>query len=150
MRDLMPAKISDFTGNMQTLMDRGEVIVAVLDDAEPMQARDKGAPFGFWYWTEQQPILTQTYTISRYAEPMQKKLAFALLNRALEPEFIGNMGKEFYLRPTVSNAVLPDNLMKAGVVNTADAIKGFWVPDWKAYLENEDDIVETVNGIFAA
>ncbi|MGO8185692.1 ABC transporter substrate-binding protein [Rhizobium leguminosarum] len=150
MKALMPAKISDFTGNMQTLMDRGEVIVAVLDDAEPMQARDKGAPFAFWYWTEQQPILTQTYTISRYAEPMQKKLAFALLDRALDPTFIGNMGKEFYLRPTVSNAVLPHNLAKAGVVNSADAIKGFWVPDWNSYLENEDDIVETVNGIFAS
>jgi putative spermidine/putrescine transport system substrate-binding protein len=81
---------------------------------------------------------------------VQKKLAFALLDRALNPTFIGNMGKEFYLRPTVSNAVLPDNLAKAGVVNSADAIKGFWVPDWNSYLENEDDIVETVNGIFAS
>jgi len=149
MKDFMPGKISDFTGNMQTLMDRGEVIAAVLDDAEPMQARDKGAPFEFYYWAEKQPILTQTYTVSRYAEPMQKKLAFALLNRAIEPKFLGAIGKEFYLRPTVSNAVLPDNLVKAGVVNTADAIKDYWIPDWNAYLEHEDDIVEKVNGIFA-
>ncbi|MNY22714.1 hypothetical protein D3C86_1563470 [compost metagenome] len=60
-----------------------------------------------------------------------------------------NMGREFYLRPTVSNAVLPDNLVKADIVNSADAIKNFWLPDWKAYLENEDEIVETVNEIFA-
>ncbi|MNS87716.1 spermidine/putrescine ABC transporter periplasmic substrate-binding protein [compost metagenome] len=149
MKELMPAKISDFTGNMQTLMDRGEVVMAVQSDAEPMQARDKGAPFAVMYWKELQPILTQTYTVSRYSEPTQKKLAYALLNRALEPSFMTNMGREFYLRPTVSNAVLPDNLVKADIVNSADAIKNFWLPDWKAYLENEDEIVETVNEIFA-
>lgn len=149
MRDLMPAKISDFTGNMQTLIERGEVITSVATDSDPLQARDRGAPIGFWYWTEKQPILSQVYTISRYSEPLQKKLALALLDRALEPEFIGNMGREFYLRPTVSNAVLPDNLAKAGIVNTADSIKDYWTPDWKAYIENEQDIVETVNGIFA-
>ncbi len=80
---------------------------------------------------------------------MQKKLALALLDRTLQPEFIGNMGKEFYLRPTVSNAVLPENLVKAGIVNTADSIKDYWTPDWNAYIDNEEDIVETVNGIFA-
>ncbi|MDQ0469516.1 ABC transporter substrate-binding protein [Labrys wisconsinensis] len=149
MKELMPAKISDFTGNMQSLMERGEVIVAVLDDAEPMQARDKGAPFAFWYWTEKQPVLTQTYTVSRYADPVQKKLAFALLDRALTADFLTPMGKEFYIRPTISNMELPPNLVRAGVKNSADAIKDFWIPDWNAYLANEDDIVEKVNGIFA-
>lgn len=149
MKEFMPAKISDFTGNMETLLERGEVNICVLDDAEPMQARDKGAPFAFFYWTEKRPILTQTYTVSRYAQPLQKKLAFALLNRALDPKFIEAMGKQFYLRPTVRNAVLPPNLAKAGIVNNADAIKGFWIPDWNAYLEHEDDITDTVNGIFS-
>ena len=53
-------------------------------------------------------------------------------------------------RPTVSNAVLPGNLVKAGVTNTAEAVKNYWTPDWKAYLEHEDDIVEKVNAIFAS
>lgn len=149
MKEFMPAKISDFTGNMKTLLDRGEVILGVLEDAEPLQARDAGAPFGFAYWQEFQPILTQTYTVSRYSEPMQKKLAFALVNETLEPEFMKNMGSVFYLRPCVSNATLPDNLVKAGVENSADAMSKFWIPDWKAYLEQEVDIVETVNTIFA-
>ena len=149
MRRAMPMKISDFTGNMQALMDRGEVVIAVQNDAEPLQARDRGAPFGFMYWTEREPILTQTKTISRYAEPMEKKLAFALLNRTLEPEFMVAMGTEFYLRPSNSKVVLPENLARHGVKNTADATAGFWIPDWQWYLENEDEIVETVNEIFA-
>jgi putative spermidine/putrescine transport system substrate-binding protein len=149
MRDAMPMKISDFTGNMQALMERGEVLIAVQNDAEPLQAQDRGAPFGFWYWTEKQPILTQTKTVSRYLEPAQKKLAYALLNRTLEPDFLVAMGKEFYLRPSNNKVVLPENLANKGIENTADATAGFWIPDWHWYLGNEDEIVETVNEIFA-
>jgi len=149
MRRAMPMKISDFTGNMQALMERGEVLIAVQNDAEPLQAADRGAPFGFHYWRELEPILTQTKTISRYAEPMQKRLAFALLNRTLEPEFLAAMGREFYLRPSNSRAELPENLVNAGIENTADAIENFWIPDWPWYLDHEDDIVETVNEIIA-
>ena len=34
MRDAMPAKISDFTGNMQTLVERGEVQIGVQWEGE--------------------------------------------------------------------------------------------------------------------
>ncbi len=149
MRRAMPMKISDFTGNMQALMDRGEVVIAVQNDAEPLQAQDRGAPFGFMYWSEREPILTQTKTISRYLEPAEKRLAYALLNRTLEPDFLVAMGREFYLRPSNSKVVLPDNLANKGVQNTADAIANFWIPDWAWYLQNEDEIVETVNEIFS-
>ena len=36
-----------------------------------------------------------------------------------------------------------------GITNTANSIKGFWIPDYPKYLENADEIEETVNGIFA-
>jgi putative spermidine/putrescine transport system substrate-binding protein len=149
MKRALPVKISDFTGNMQSLMDRGEVTLAVLDDAEPLQARDRGAPFAFYYWTDLKPILTQTETVSRYADPLQKKLAFALLNRTLTAEFLTAVGKEFYIRPTIKNMELPPNLVKAGIKNTAEATADFWKTDWTAYLEHEDDIVEQVNQIFS-
>lgn len=149
MREFMPAKISDFTGNMQALLERGEVVITVLDESEPLRAKDKGAPFDFFYWKTKKPILTQTYTISKYAHPMQKKLAYALLNRTLEPKFLETMGKQFWLRPTIKNAILPDNLVRVGIKNDANAVKGYWIPDWNAYLKHEQDIVNTVNGIFA-
>jgi putative spermidine/putrescine transport system substrate-binding protein len=100
------------------------------------------------YWQERQPILTQTKTISRYSEPMQKRLAYALLNRTLSPEFLSAMGREFYLRPSNGNMELPENLKRHGIQNTADATASFWIPDWQWYLQNEIDIVETVNEIF--
>ena len=107
-------------------------------------------PVAPYIWTERQPLLTQTYTISRFAEPMQKKLAFALMDRKLGSEFGAATAAEFYLRPTRKSAVLPENLTSKGVTNDANSMEGLWVPDWFFYLDNEDDIVETVNEIFAS
>ena len=149
MRRAMPMKISDFTGNMQTLLERGEVTIGVQVDGEVYMQMDRGVPVAPMIWKERMPILTQTQTISRYSEPMQKKLAFALLNRRLSPEFVTRFDEVFYLRPTNSKAVVPDNLASKGVANTADSVEGLWIPDWHWWLENEDEIVETVNEIFA-
>ena len=149
MRDASPMKISDFTGNMQTLLERGEVEIGVQVDGEVYMQRARGISVEPYIWQEFQPILTQTKTISRYSDPMQKKLAFALLNRTLDPAFITRFTERFWLRPTHRDAVVPENLAAAGVVNSADATNGLWIPDWSWYIENETDIVETVNDIFA-
>ncbi len=148
MQNAMPMKISDFTGNMQTLMERGEVIIGVQHDGEPYAQIDKGVPLGWMYWTEKQPILTQTMTVSKYSQPVQKKLGYALVNRMTDPTYLQNMGKEVYLRPTNKNAVIPDNLASKGVQNTEDAATKLWIPPWDWYLDNEQTIVERVNQIF--
>ncbi len=148
MRRAMPMKISDFTGNMQTLIERGEINIGVQTDFEVYFQVDKGIPVAPYIWTERQPLLTQTYTISRFAEPMQKKLAFALMNRKLGTDFGAATASQFYLRPTRKSAVLPENLTSKGVTNDASSMDGLWVPDWFFYLDNEDEIVETVNEIF--
>lgn len=148
MERAMPMKISDFTGNMQTLMERGEVVIAVQHDGEPYMQMDKGLPIGWMYWTERQPILTQTKTVSRYSGPIQKKLGYALINRSLSPEYLEAIAREVYLRPTNKNAKIPENLASKGVQNTADAAEKLWDPDWNWYLDHEQEIVERVNRIF--
>ncbi len=150
MRRAMPMKISDFTGNMQTLIERGEVTIGVQVDGEVYMQMDRGVAAAPMIWTERKPILTQTQTIARYSDPMQKRLAFALLDRRLSPEFMAKFDEVFYLRPTNRNVVVPENLASKGVENTENAIEGLWIPDWNWWLENEDEIVETVNEIFAS
>ena len=148
MRSAMPMKISDFTGNMQTLVERGEVEMAVQWQGEAFLQMDKGIAVAPFEW-ERKPILTQTLSISRYSDPVEKKLALAYLNAKLDAEYQTKMSETFYLRPSNKGSILPERLKSKGVTNTADAIEGFWIPDWNWYLDNEDDIVETVNGIFA-
>jgi len=150
MRDAMPMKLSDFTGNMQTLLERGEASIVVQHDAEIYQMMDKGIPVAPYIWTEAQPILSQVQTVSRYLEPTQKKLAYALVDRFLDPTFQTVMGTEMMFRPTHRDALISDNLASKGVQNTEDAVSGYWTPDWKSYLENEQDIVETLNEIYSA
>lgn len=148
MRRATPMKISDFTGNMQTLVERGEVEMGVQWEGEIFLQMDKGVPVAPLTW-ERKPILTQTHTVARYAEPIEKKLALAYVNAKLDPTFQNAVADVFYVRPSNKNAVLPERLANKGVVNSADAMEGLWIPDWNWYLDNEDDIVETVNEIFA-
>lgn len=93
-------------------------------------------------------MLTQTKTVSRGSGDVQKKLAYAYIDRASSAEFQEQAGAEFYLRPTNKKATMPENLAAKGLVNDASAMEGLWNPDWNWYLENESEIVETVNEIF--
>jgi putative spermidine/putrescine transport system substrate-binding protein len=149
MRRLVPIKESDFTGNMQTLLERGEIEACVQWDGEMWAMEDRGVKVGQYIWEEKKPLLTQTRTISKYADPIQKKLAFALMNQTLDPRVFGTFAELFYLRPTCKNIPVTPKMAAKGITNTADSVKGFWIPDFKAYLANSDAIEETVNGIFA-
>jgi len=143
----MPMKISEFTFNMLSLIERGEVDIAVHIEGEALSLKRKGVPVDVWMW-DSKPILTQTKTISRYADPMQKRLAFALLNRTLSPEFLNAFGDEFLWRPTNSKARITAALAEEGVRNTPDAVKAFWVPDWDFFVENKLEITDRLNRIF--
>jgi putative spermidine/putrescine transport system substrate-binding protein len=150
MQRAMPMKISDFTGNMQTLIERGEAVIVVQHDGEPYAQIDKGIPLGWTYWTERQPILDQTKTVSRWSQPTQKKLAYALIQRSTDPSYQEAIGAQLYERPTNSKAKIVDNLANKGVVNSADAAKQLWIPPLDWYLDNEQAITERVNEIFGA
>jgi putative spermidine/putrescine transport system substrate-binding protein len=150
MQRAMPMKISDFTGNMQTLIERGEAVIVVQHDGEPYAQIDKGIPLGWMSWTERSPILDQTKTVSRWSEPMQKKLAYALIQRSTDPAYQEAIGAQLYERPTNSKSKIVDNLASKGVVNTADAAKQLWIPPLDWYLDNEQAITERVDKIFGA
>jgi putative spermidine/putrescine transport system substrate-binding protein len=148
MRAGMPLKISDFTGNMQTLLERGEVVICVQDDAQSYEPADRGIPVGFYKWTEKEPILTQTLAVSKGAQEVQKRLAYAFINMVCDPAYQEIMAATEYQRPTNSEVIIPENLAAKGVVNEADAMDKLWIPDWNWYVDNEQEITEAVNEIF--
>jgi len=150
MKKFVPGKISDFTGNMQTLLQRGEVSAAVLDDAENFYLADKGVKLGFYYWDHWKPVLTQTDVVSKGSNETRKKLAYAWINRKLTPEWMWQWQKVQYWRATIDNAKVPPNLAKLGVKNTAAALKGTVIPDWDWWNANETKIVQEVNKIFSS
>ncbi len=146
-KDAMPMKISEFTFNMLTMMERNEVDMAVHIQGEALSLKRKGVPVDVWEW-DSHPILTQTKTISRYSDPMQKRLAFALLNRTLNPSFLEAFGDEFLWRPTNREAGITEYLAANGTRNSADAASNFWVPDWDFFVANKMEITDRTNEIF--
>ncbi len=148
-KDLMPMKLTDFTTTMGQMLERGEVVIANHHDGEPYALMDKGVPLGWMYWTVREPILTQTKTVSKYSEPMQKKLAYALLARYAGPELQGTMGEMLYMQGTNRNTVVAPGLASKGIKNTADAASSKWVPPWDYWAENSVEIIEGVERIYA-
>jgi putative spermidine/putrescine transport system substrate-binding protein len=148
MRTGMPMKISDFTGNMQTLLERGEVNICVQHDGEVYAQMARGLPVNWLYWEERKPILTQTKVVSKGSGEVQKRLAYAYINRACSPEFQEASAVDVFLRPANKNAVIPENLAALGVTNEESAMEGLWNPDWNWYIENRTEIDEAVNEIF--
>lgn len=148
MRKAMPMLVSDFTGNMQASLARGEANIAVLDDGEAYNSIDKGVPLGFYYWSTKKPILTQTLTVSKYSGTVQKRLAYALVNRICSPTFMEKFGALEYYHPTNKLATMPSVLAKRGLKNTSEATSGLWIPPWNWYLDNEQKITAQVDQIF--
>jgi putative spermidine/putrescine transport system substrate-binding protein len=148
MRNAIPLKIADLTSHMQTLLERGEVDICVEHDGEVFSQMDRGTPVDFLYWQERKPIHPQIRTVSQGSSEIQKRLAYAYLDRSCSPEMQERYATELYLHPTNKNAVIPENLASKGVTNDAAGVEGLWTPDWDWYLNNEQDIVQTVDTMF--
>lgn len=148
MKRAMPITVSPFTGNMQSSLASGNVTIAVLDDGDAYNTLAGGAPLGFYYWKEKKPILTQTFTVSKHSKPLQQKLAYALVNRFCEADFLDNFNAKMFQRPTNKKAKMPSVFEKLGVHNTADQIKGLWIPDWDWFVGQEGPWSQQVNSIF--
>jgi len=151
MRDSMPQKIVDFTGTMQMLLEKGEVIIGEQWDGELYTMLEAGLPLGVVWWPEgRSAILSQTFTVAKHISDTEKKLAYAFINRALEPKWQYELAEVMLgLRPTNKYVRVPEKLAKWGVENTAEAAAKIWVPDYTWYRENEDDIVRMAETIFA-
>lgn len=160
-KDAVPMKVSDFTGNMQLLVERGEVIVGVQHDGEGLLQKIVGVPVEFLYWgiqesddTQLQPALTQTLTMSKNVPLIEKKLAAAFIDRHLTASYQESAGgpppNGVLLRPTNQNATVAAELTLAGgVENDADALASLWIPPWKDFwIPNEQEISTKVNEIF--
>ncbi len=65
------------------------------------------------------------------------------------PELQGAMGEFLYMQGTNKNTKVADGLASKGVVNNATAASSKWVPPWEYWVENEQEIVDAVNEIYA-
>ena len=82
---------------------------------------------------------------------MQKRLAYALLNRLAQPRVPGRKCRRGLLPAADEQqgrrSAEPGR--QGGVTNDANSTDGLWIPDWNWYIDNEAEITEISNEIFS-
>lgn len=139
-----PWKVSDFTGNMQALLERGEVLAAVMPENEMYLMQKKGAPVAFDPWAEA-PVLCQNKAVVKGSR--NKELAYKLLDRYLDPKVQDAWNKELASRPTNKKAQMPAELEAQGIKNDGSQMQNLWIPNWDAWLDNESKLTEQLNKV---
>lgn len=141
-----PWKLAEFTTQMTGLLERGEILVANIHDADPFQQADQGLPFG-WNRATDSPtgVLAQNISVSKYTK--YPDLAFAFLEYYLDPVRHFKLCGQFYMRPGNKTEEVTAKMAALGVKNSSDEIDNLWVFDWLWWNENEEVIVEKYNEI---
>jgi putative spermidine/putrescine transport system substrate-binding protein len=146
-----PWKIVDFTGTMQSLLEQGEVTIAVQHDAEVWDMQERGLSIDFVPWDDvTRVLLPQQFGVARGSK--NKPLAYAYLNRVMSPEVQRVWAEDLFMRPSNKNTEIPDNLASHGIQNTADGTAGLdGLPEgWRWWFENQERFVEQLNAIIGA
>ena len=146
--DAMPMKVSEFTFNMLSLLERGEVDIAVHIEGEALSLKPPGrAGRGLAVGQPPDPDPDQD------DQPPFRPDAEAAGLRAVEPHagavVPGSVRRRVPVagRPTPRQRS-PRRWPRKGSRNTADAAAAFWVPDWDFFVANKLEITDRLNDIF--
>jgi putative spermidine/putrescine transport system substrate-binding protein len=148
MEDLKPIKVTDFTMVMAQWLEQGEVEICYTVDGDPYRMADNGISVNWVTGREVKPALFQNVSVTKGSK--QKRLAYALLNRMLDPEIQAQYAQAFYMRPVNEKTLLPQNLTSHGIKNSEDETGDLWIPDWNWWNENSTEISEEYNKIMQA
>jgi putative spermidine/putrescine transport system substrate-binding protein len=145
----MPWITSPFTGETMNLMERGEVVLAWQTDGEALLQKERGLPINWVQAKEVAPFNVMHKAVSKGSSPMKKKLAYALLDRYCSPE-AGTMWSEaLYFHPVNPKAVMAPKMADLGYTGTSSDLTSLYRPDWKWYIENQQEIIDATNTILA-
>jgi putative spermidine/putrescine transport system substrate-binding protein len=148
--DGRPWIISPFTGETMNLMERGEVDIAWQTDGEALLQTERGLPIRWARCKEVAPFNQMHSAVSRGSSPMKKKLAYALLDRYCSAE-AGTMWSEgIFFHPLNLKSQLAQPLIDLGYSDPATDLASLFMPDWRWFINNQTQIVDTMNAILAS
>lgn len=137
------------TAARQKLVE-GDYKIAILPGAEVFVARQQGAPVDIHLWQTRQTVITQTATVARYADPLEKKLALALIDRSLRQEAQEAFFAQFPMRPVHRQAAMAQPFAERGEANDRSATAQLWIPDWFWLARNWETIDADLKKILAS
>lgn len=145
-----PWIISPFTGETMNLMERGEVEIAWQTDGEALLQKERGLPIDWVAAKEVSPFNQMHSAVSKGSSPMKKKLAYALLEQYCSPAGQTMWSDALYFHPINLKATISPKMTQLGYKGTADDFAGLFMPDWRWYISNQSQIVDTLNAIFSS
>ncbi len=140
---------SPFTGETMNLMERGEVVIAWQTDGEALLQKERGLPIDWVQAKEIAPFNQMHSAVSRGSPPLQKKLAYALLERYVSADAGTVWSDGLFFHPVNLKSTLSPKMYQLGYKGTADDFENLFLPDWKWYIANQSQIVDTTNAILA-
>ncbi|MBT9383966.1 ABC transporter substrate-binding protein [Pseudooceanicola sp. CBS1P-1] len=125
--------------NLSTALAQGEIVIAPFDFAEIARLKKQGLPVDYIIPEEGLIAFDQTMNICAHAP--HKDLAYAYIDFLISPEIQEMMMKQFYISPTNSKVVVPDDLKEQVPVSGKEMDKILqW--DWAFVNENQDKLSE--------
>lgn len=126
--------------NLSTGIASGEFIVAPFDFGEVARLRKQGLPIDIIIPEEGMLMFDQTLNILAHAP--EKELAYEYANFMLAPETQTLLMKEFFVSPTNSKVIVPDDL-KADVPISGPEMDKILTWDWGFMNEKQGAFAET-------
>ena len=149
LKEGMPWITSPFTGETMNLMERGEVVLAWQTDGEALLQKERGLPINWVQAKEVAPFNVMHMAVSKGSSPMKKKLAYALLDRYCSPAAGTMWSDALYFHPVNPKATMAPKMAELGYTGTAADLTALYRPDWKWYIENQQEIIDATNEILA-
>ena len=140
---LKPVKLADLSPLILEWLIAGEILVGNQQSGEPLRRELDGAPISWAECAEGSPSLEQDVCVAKGST--QKKLAYALLNRMLDPQKQVEFTDWVGMRPANKKADMPAFLTEIGITNSPEEVAALWVPDWAWWWEHVDELVEWFN-----
>lgn len=149
LKEGMPWITSPFTGETMNLMERGEVVLAWQTDGEALLQKERGLPINWTQAKEVAPFNVMHMAVAKGSVPMKKKLAYALLDRYCSPEGGTMWSEALYFHPVNPKATLAPKMKELGYTGTSADLTKLYRPDWKWYIEHQQEIVDGTNELLA-
>ena len=141
-KELKPFQQIDFSGTMETVLTRGEVIIGPLDFAAGARLKVKGAPVAMVAPKEGMFMFEQVFNVLKGSK--KKELGYQWINYILAPETQEKWVRNYYWSPVNKQVDVPDDL-KELVPISGERMSEIVLFDWKTANANRDKVIERWN-----
>lgn len=141
-KELKPFQQIDFSGTMETVLTRGEVIVGPLDFAAAARLKVKGVPVEIVAPEEGMFMFEQVFNVLKASA--NKDLGHQWIDYILSPETQEKWVRQYYWSPVNKTVEVPDDLKDLVPIH-GEKMDQIVLWDWKAANAARDQVIEAWN-----